>query len=187
MIFTKNINDLIWKRRNKVIDHDLNDLPIRLRQVNIDKGLKMTRGWRLYLKKHRNLSSYCSGDALINRRILITKTRNTDSLSSKNVSSHHLIEVWSFGPFYDRTAKTTDNQPDLRQTLIYRLTEWWSFFRMEWNYSKTSTCGHLCKVDTHLFWTPLGPPELFLLEINLCNMDTSLLWTVDTFFQSHAW
>ena len=31
-------------------------------------------------------------------------------------------------------------------------------------------------------WTPAGPPERFLLEMNLSNLDTSLFWTVDTFF-----
>jgi hypothetical protein len=35
-------------------------------------------------------------------------------------------------------------------------------------------------------WTPLGPPELFLLEMNLLNVNTSLFWTVDTFSVSSA-
>ena len=36
-------------------------------------------------------------------------------------------------------------------------------------------------------WTPAGPPERFLLEMNLSNLDTSLFWTVDTFFWSRPW
>ena len=132
-LFIQNIDDLIWKRRNKVVDHDSNDLHVHhVHQVNLDTGLKkIPRGWRLYLKRHRTLFSYCSGDALINRRILIVKTRKTDSMSSKKDSSHHLIEVWSVDLFDDRTAKTIENLPDLRQTFIYHLTEWWSFFRIE--------------------------------------------------------
>ena len=53
-------------------------------------------------------------------------------------------------------------------------------------YSKTSLCGHLSKVDTSILWTLAGPPELFLLEMNLYNVDTSLFWTVDTFFWSQS-
>ena len=55
-------------------------------------------------------------------------------------------------------------------------------FITEISYRKTSLCGHLCEVDTFVFWTLIDPPELFLLRMNLSNTDNSLQWGVNTSF-----
>ncbi len=78
-----------------------------------------------------------------------------------------------------------DYFPNWSSSSIYNITDsrfspWKKLFDLQC--SKTSLCGHLSKVDTSVLWTPLGPPELFLLEMNLSNVDTSLFWTVDTFY-----